>query len=245
MHLKNVVLNTQSYPATDAYPFGLPIFRQTESLAFETPVTLFVGENGTGKSTLLEAIAVACGIHIWRNIQTSKPDRNPYEYRLHQYLTVQWSDGRVPGSFFGSKIFQHFAELLDEWAETDCGQLDYFGGKSLTTQSHGQSLMSFFRSRYAIKGLYLLDEPETALSPRSQIDLLHLIAGHDGNCGQAQFIIATHSPILLACPDATIYTFDHASVRTIRYEETDHYRLYRNFLEDRNRYLKPGDPDRA
>jgi predicted ATPase len=100
--------------------------------------------------------------------------------------------------------------------------------------------MSFFRSRYAIKGLYMLDEPETALSPRSQIDLLHLIGGvHEGN--HAQFIIATHSPILLACPGATIYTFDQPSVGTIGYEQTDHYQLYKSFLEDRSKYIKPDD----
>ncbi len=143
----------------------------------------------------------------------------------------------MPGSFFGSKNFQYFTELLDAWAAADRGQLNYFGGKSLTTQSHGQSLMSFFRSRYRVKGLYLLDEPETALSPRSQIELLNLLEDMSAD-GHAQFIIATHSPLLLACPQAIIYTFDQSPIRRIEYEQTDHYRVYKDFMTDRNRYLK-------
>ena len=137
----------------------------------------------------------------------------------------------MPGSFFGSSVFQDFARILDEWASTDPGLLEYFGGKSLLTQSHGQSIMSFFKARYAIRGLYLLDEPETALSPRSQIALLDLltkmtVAGH------AQFIIATHSPILLSCPGATIYSFDQVPIAPIAYDQTDHYKLYKAFMVD-------------
>jgi len=237
MHLKKVNLHPEKYPTQDSYPFYLPILQNTKQVILENPVTLFVGENGTGKSTLLEAMAIACGIHIWRNEERSRPGYNPYEDKLHRYISAEWENGRVPGSFFGSKIFQYFAEVLDEWAAADRGQLNYFGGKSLTTQSHGQSLMSFFRSRYQIKGLYLLDEPETALSPRSQIDLLTLIQNMIED-GHAQFVIATHSPILLACPNATIYSFDQPSVLPVIYEETDHFRLYKSFLTDRNKYLQ-------
>jgi len=236
MHLKNVSLHPEKYPTQDSYPFCLPIIQNTAQLILKKPVTLFAGENGTGKSTLLEAIAIACGIHIWHNSERSRPEYNPYEDKLHQHISVEWENGRVPGSFFSSKIFQYFAEVLDEWAAADRGQLNYFGGKSLTTQSHGQSLMSFFRSRYQIKGLYLLDEPETALSPRSQIELLALLNKMSID-GHAQFIIATHSPILLACPCATIYSFDHSNILPVNYEETDHYQLYKSFLEDREKYL--------
>jgi predicted ATPase len=239
MHLKEVIFHSRQYPTSDFYPFNLPLFRETERLVFDSPVTLLVGENGSGKSTLLEALASACHIHIWRGAATCRPEPNPYEGQLYRYIAVGWVNGRVPGSFFGSKIFQYFAELLDEWAAADKGQLDYFGGKSLTTQSHGQSLMSFFRSRYRIKGLYLLDEPETALSPNSQIELLKIVRAMS-QAGHAQFIMATHSPILLACPQATIYSFDRMPIRKIQYEETDHYRLYKDFMLDRSKYLKPG-----
>ena len=236
MHLKKVNLHPGKYPTKSSYPFCLPILQNTEQIVLEKPVTLFVGENGTGKSTLLEAMAIACGIHIWRKTERSRPGYNPYEDKLHRHISVEWENGRVPGSFFSSKIFQYFAEVLDEWAAADQGQLNYFGGKSLTTQSHGQSLMSFFHSRYQIKGLYLLDEPETALSPKSQIELLALLDKMSSD-GHAQFIIATHSPILLACPCATIYSFDQRSVSPVNYEETDHYQLYKSFLEDREKYL--------
>ena len=240
MHLKKVILHPEKYPTSASYPFNLPIFHETRQVTFDSAVTLFAGENGTGKSTLLEGLAAACNIHIWRNSERTKPEHNPYEGMFHKYISVEWTDGRVPGSFFGSSIFQHFAELLDEWAAADRGQLNYFGGKSLTTQSHGQSLMSFFRSRYQIKGLYLLDEPETALSPRSQIELLDIIKNMS-DAGHAQFIIATHSPLLLACPHAKIYDFDQSPVTQIQYENTDHYLMYKDFMDNRYKYLNTGN----
>ena len=155
--------------------------------------------------------------------------RNPYERKLPSYISVKWTDGRVPGSFFGSSVFQEFARILDEWAASDPGQLKHFGGESLLTQSHGQSIMSYFKARYGIKGLYFLDEPETALSPRTQLELLDVVK-RMGQAGHAQFIIATHSPILMSCPGATIYSFDSNPIEPIEYEQTDHYRVYRDFM---------------
>jgi predicted ATPase len=238
MHLKGVRLHPDNYPTQDHYPFNLPIFHHTPSLTFITPVTFFVGENGTGKSTLLEALAHAGGIHIWRDNSRAHFAANPYEEELHHYLSLEWIEGRVIGSFFGSAIFQHFAQILDEWAAADPGQLRYFGGQSLRTQSHGQSLMAFFRHRFHRPGLYLLDEPETALSPRSQLELLEILKQATA-ANQAQFIIATHSPLLLACPGAVIYSFDHNPVTRVEYEETEHYQIYKSFMEDRARYLSP------
>ena len=142
----------------------------------------------------------------------------------------------MPGSLFSSQIFRHYSGLLDSLATADPGQLDYFGGKSLLSQSHGQSLMSYFRSRYALRGLYLLDEPETALSPKSQLKLLGLLDAM-ARAGHAQFVIATHSPILLACPGARIFSFDHVPVRPIAYRQTGHYKLYKDFLADPDAHL--------
>ena len=236
MHLRNVSFHPEVYPTREHYPFNLSTFHQTRHIPFTTPVSIFVGENGTGKSTLLEALAQKCGIHIWRNSVGKRFDINPYEKIFHDYLSVEWVDGPVPGSFFGSSTFQDFVQILDEWAASDPEQLKSFGGKSLSTQSHGQSIMSFFEARYQIKGLYLLDEPETALSPRSQIKLLDILTSM-GETGISQFIMATHSPILLACPGATIYSFDHIPVKSVRYEETEHYKIYNFFMKDRNKYL--------
>ena len=233
MHLQSVTFHPQEYPNTEYYPFNLSIFHRTEGIRFNTPVSIFVGENGTGKSTLLEALSHKCGIHIWRNDDRIRFENNPYERNFWEYISIKWVNGRVPGSFFGSSVFKDFTQFLDEWAAADPGQLNYFGGKSLMTQSHGQSVMSFFKARYRIKGLYLMDEPETALSPRSQLGLLDVLT-RMGERGHAQFIIATHSPIILACPGATIYSFDHIPIKTVRYEETEHYKLYKQFIEDRD-----------
>jgi predicted ATPase len=240
MHLRHVTLYPEKYPNQDCYPFSLSIFQQSQSIIFQTPVTLFVGENGTGKSTLLEALANSCGIYIWRDIERRRFTYNPYEFAFHQYLSIEWTDGRVDGSYFGSNIFQHFSQLLDEWAAADPGLLKYFGGRSFMTQSHGQSLMAYFQNRYKIKGLYLLDEPETALSARSQLEFLRILA-KTSQSNRAQFIIATHSPILLACPEAVIYNFDGEIIRQIRYEDTTHYRIYKGFMEDRRPFLQTED----
>ena len=236
MHLKRVILHPETFPTEDCYPFNLPVFHDTGCVLFSTPVTLFVGENGTGKSTLLEALAHRCQIHIWRELERLRFEVNPYEKRFCDHVSVEWANGRVPGSYFGSETFKDFAQILDEWAAADPGQLKYFGGRSLVTQSHGQSLMSYFESRYKIKGLYLLDEPETALSPKSQLKLLDILT-RMGRAGHAQFIVATHSPILLACPGATIYSFDRSPIEPVGYEETSHYQIYAGFMKDREQYL--------
>jgi len=237
MHLKNVTFSPETFPATDRYPFNLPIFHQTKQLDFESPVTFFVGENGSGKSTLLEALTRKCNIMIWRGDRRSRYDYNPYEDSFFKHIAVEWIDGSVPGSFFASQIFQNFSRILDEWLSMDPGLLEYYGGKSLMAQSHGQSLMSFFRTRFKIRGLFFLDEPETALSPGSQLELLRLLIDMS-QAGHAQFIVATHSPILLACPAAKIYNFDCAPAATIKYEDTEHYQVYKDFMVDPARYIR-------
>ncbi len=118
----------------------------------------------------------------------------------------------------------------------DPGLIEYLGGRSLMSQSHGQSLMAFFTSRFKIKGIYFLDEPETALSPKSQVELLNLLQDM-ARSGHAQFIIASHSPILLACPGAGLLNFDENPVRPIEYEDTKHYKIYKEFMEDHTKFL--------
>jgi predicted ATPase len=229
MHLKGVHIRSDLFPTREQYPFSLEVLQRTESLEFPTPVTFFVGENGCGKSTLLEAVARACRIYIWRGDQRTRSTCNLHEDQLHRYLEREWADGSVHGSYFSSQNFQNFSRIVDEWASSDPDVLEYFGGRSLLTQSHGQSIMAFFRSRFSRPGLYLLDEPETALSPKTQLALRELLAEGNGG-GAAQFVIATHSPIVLSCPGATIYSFDHVPVRRVAYEDTEHYRIYRDFI---------------
>lgn len=237
LHLRGVTLLPDQYPTRNHYPFDIDLFQHTQTIQFSSPVTFFIGENGSGKSTLLEAPARRCRIHIWSGMERTRSVINPFEDKLFLYLEVDWTDGPIPGSFFSSQIFRNFAQLVDEWEACNPGQIDYFGGKSLLTQSHGQSLMSYFNARYKIKGLYLLDEPETALSPKSQLELLKLLQEMSG-LDRVQFIIATHSPILLACPGAVIYSFDQSPVKAIHYEETEHYHVYKSFMENPGRYVR-------
>jgi predicted ATPase len=237
LHLKEIRLKSDQFPTKDHYPFNLDVLCKTPKITFSSPVTFFVGENGSGKSTLLEALARKCQIYIWRGEERTRAVINYYEDMLSLYLEAVWTDGTVPGSFFSSQIFHHFAKLVDEWEADNPGQIDYFGGKSLLTQSHGQSIMSFFKSRYKIKGLYLLDEPETALSPKTQLELLKLLREMT-KLGHAQFIIATHSPILLSCPGSAIYSFDYVPLKAVSYEETDHYQIYKKFMKDPKKYDK-------
>jgi predicted ATPase len=236
MHLSHVTLHPEKYPTLDHYPFKLDIFQKTKAISFPTPVTFFIGENGTGKSTLLKAICLKCGIHIWEDTERGRYQYNRYEDELYKYISIKWADKSVPGSFFGSQVFHDFARFLDEWARASPGILEYFGGNSLLTQSHGQSLNAFFESIYKVKGLHFMDEPETALSPKSQINLLKILSEMSRD-GHAQFIIATHSPILLAYPGAVIYSFDHAPIRNVAYEDTEYYRIYADFMNNRQKYL--------
>jgi len=237
MHVNKIEIYPEQFPNCDQYPFNLNVFHLCREIALSSQVTFFVGDNGTGKSTILEAIAKKCGIHIWRNEEPARFEVNPYEQALYHFIAVDWIDGPVAGAFFSSQISRNFAQYLEEWAIADPGILNYYGGKSLLTQSHGQSLMAYFKARYKIKGLYILDEPETALSPKSQLELLTILRKMS-LAGHAQFIIATHSPIILACPGAQIYNFDASPIKPIAYENTEHYRVYKDFMENREKYLE-------
>lgn len=233
-------MRPQDYPVKHIYPFNLDVFRKTPSLELDTKITFFCGENGSGKSTLLKALTKRCGIYIWKEYGKTRFDYNPYEEELYRYIDIEWADGKKPGAYFSAESYEHLATIIDDWASCDPGLLDYFGGRSLITQSHGESFMSFFKSRYKIEGVYFLDEPETALSPKRQIEFLKLLTRMSAD-GHAQFIIATHSPILLSCPGAKIISFDGERLEPIPYEETDYYRIYRDFLLDRETYLKDLD----
>lgn len=236
MHIQSLRLLHDTFPTRNFYPFNLEIFQKTEGIEFTRPVTFFIGENGSGKSTLLRAIARSCSIHIWEEHEGTKDRNNRYEDLLHQSVHIQWTNGRVPGSFFASEIFRHFAEILDQWGMVDADTVKYFGDGTLIVKSHGQSHMNFFKTRFKRKGLYLLDEPENALSPRMQLELVRLLIQFSKR-GDVQFIIATHSPIILACPDAEIFSFDGPSIRKVAYEDTDYFQIYRDFLTNREKYL--------
>ena len=233
MYVKQVELYNDHYPTDRFYPFNIPVLQATSRLVFTRPVVFFVGENGSGKSTLLEAITRKCGVQLWDKPKRHVAHNNPYEDCLADFIDVAWANGRVPGSLFRAETFRDLADFLDDVALCDPGRLAYHGGRILNMLSHGEGMLSYFSGRFHLKGIYFLDEPEAALSPASQIKFLNLLQ-HIVPEGHAQFIIATHSPILLAYPGAQIFSFDGNHVEEIAYEETEHYKVYKQFFANRS-----------
>jgi predicted ATPase len=218
------------------YPFSIPAFSQGLQLEFSSNVTFFVGENGSGKSTLLEAIAENCGFN------PSGGNRNHfYSYRktesnLGSSLRFSWFPKVTGGFFVRAESFFNFASYIDEIAEDEPKIYNSYGGKSLHLRSHGEAFLTLFENQFH-KGIYLLDEPEAALSPKRQLSFLALIHQLETS-GKAQFIIATHSPILLSYPGAEIFSFDHTPIARIAYEETEHYQITRDFLQNPARFYR-------
>lgn len=236
MHLVKICIHGDRFPTRQFYPFNIPTISDTQELTLRRPVVFFIGENGSGKSTLLDAIARKCDIPIWDKPRRHLAHNNPFETRLKDYVTTTWTNGGVPGSLFRAETFREFADFIDDVALCDPGRLQYHGGRILNMLSHGEGILTYLSGRFQIKGLYLLDEPEAALSPASQIKLLNLLQRLEA-AGHAQFIITTHCPILLAYPGAQIFSFDSPHIEEIAYEDTDHYKLYKQFFTDRSAFL--------
>lgn len=237
MHLCHVRIDAEQFPARDHYPFNVPALAEPRELTLARPVTFFVGENGSGKSTVLEAIVRRCHIHMWAEPRRHMAHHNPDEAELWRYLSVGWVDGPVPGALFSAATFADFTHFLDDIATNDPGQLQYFGGQPLNQLSQGQAMLAYFGSRYRYRGLYFLDEPEASLSPASQVKLVRLLHRYQHG-GHAQFIISTHSPILLALPEAQILSFDSDGIREVTREQTMVHRVYSQFLADPAAYLE-------
>ena len=236
MHLLNVEIQADRFPSRRFYPFNIPSLGQRQEVQFRRPVVFFTGENGSGKSTLLDAIARRCGIHIWDRPRRHRAHNNPFETRLHHYLAATWANGGVSGSLFRAETFRDLSDFVDDVSLCDPGRLQFHGGQILNTLSHGQGILSYLSHRFRTPGLYLLDEPEAALSPSSQIELLNILRRIEAR-GDAQFVITTHSPILLAYPGAQILCFEPPRIREIAYQDTDHYRLYRQFMLDPSAFI--------
>lgn len=213
------------------YPFDIPAFAGGINLRLRKRVTFFVGENGSGKSTLLEAIATCSGFGLTggnrdHQFQVEDP-RTP----LGRALRLSWNRKTAEGFFMRAESFFKFATYLDE-----VSSLRAYGGISLHGRSHGESFMALFANRFE-QGLYILDEPEAALSPQRQLSFLKIV--HDlETSGHAQFLISTHSPILMAYPGAEILTLDASGIRPIPYEDTEHYQLTRDFLTNPARFFR-------
>ncbi|MDF2721849.1 MAG: ATPase [Paenibacillus sp.] len=231
MFLRELELVRPAGERSDKYPFSIPVLKSLHSLSFRANVSFFVGENGSGKSTLLEAIAYQCGFNTAGGGRNNNFQVEASQSALGEAIRLAWLPKVTNGFFFRAETFYHFATHLDSMPDS----LRYYGGKSLHAQSHGEAFLSLFSNRFGKKAIYLLDEPEAALSPARQLALLRIMKDLER---QAQFIIATHSPILLGYPDAQIFDFDTQPISEIDYEHTLHYLVTRRFLENRKAVLK-------
>ena len=225
-----------------SYLTEIPVIRHlmtVEQLELEKPVTFFVGENGTGKSTLLEAIAVAYGFNPEGGTKNFRFSTEDSHSELWQSLTLVKRGYAKDGFFLRAESFYNVASNIDQMdREPSFGGrvVDSYGGVSLHHRSHGESFLALVQNRFGGHGVYLLDEPEAALSPTRQLTLLGQI---DELVKQdSQFIIATHAPILMAYPGAQIFQFSEEGIRQVDYRETEHYQVTRCFLEDPERMLR-------
>jgi predicted ATPase len=223
---------------TRRFPYSLPALRHLSALTFHPKVTFFVGENGSGKSTLLEAIAVGLGLNPEGGSRNFNFATRASHSALDGCLRLSRSLKTTGDSYFlRAESFYNVATEIERLDKEAGGPplIDAYGGRSLHEQSHGESFFALFRHRFRDNGLYLMDEPEAALSPRRQLQFLALL--HDYCKRGCQFVLATHSPIIMAYPDSVIYLLDTDGIRTIPYTETEHYQVTRGFLSSPQRSL--------
>jgi predicted ATPase len=234
LFVRAIRLKRDRVESFDAYPFAIPAVRGLSELRLESPVTMLVGENGSGKSTLLEAIAVSWGFNPEGGSVNFRFGTRPSHSSLSDYLVLERGVSRPKDGFFLRA--ESFYNVATEIERLDAGSLigrkviDSYGGRSLHEQSHGESFLTLALERFRGRGLYFLDEPEAALSPSRQLALLVRI--HDLVNEGAQFIIATHSPLLLAYPSAVLFSMESEGIREVEYEDTEHYYVTRRFLLD-------------
>jgi len=224
---------------SDKYPYSIPAIRAASNVVLSPAVTFFVGENGSGKSTIMEALAVNAGFNAEGGSKNFSFSTNQNESVLYQTLRLVRNPRREKTGFFlRAESFYNVATNIDELDKGGGGPklIDSYGGVSLHHQSHGESFMALVTNRFGSNGLYVLDEPEAALSPTRQLALLANI--HRLIKEGSQFIIATHSPILLAYPEAYIYQLDADGMQRVEYEELTHYTLTKDFLNHTELYRK-------
>jgi predicted ATPase len=232
-YLRAVRLVRDSVRDFKVYPFSIPSIQTLDELELDAKVTFLIGENGAGKSTLIEAMAILAGFNAEGGSKNFRFDTRRSESCLHEFMRpVRGIRRPRDGFFLRAESYFNVATEIDR-----LGVGDSYGGVSLHEQSHGESFLALANHRFGGNGLYILDEPEAALSPQRQLSLLSII--HNLVEERAsQFIIATHSPILMAYPKALIYRLGPNGMERVAYEDTEHYKITRDFLNSPERYFK-------
>lgn len=237
-YIRYIELDRDKVPSFSEYPFNLPAIKNLDTLSFHPKVTFIVGENGSGKSTILESIAVKFGFNAEGGTRNFNFSSRATHSDLNQYIKVVKGTKRPQdGFFFRAESFYNFATNIDELdSEMSFGPplINSYGGRSLHEQSHGESFFAVFLNKFSGKGIYILDEPEAALSPSRQMSMLtrmHELVGEG-----SQFIIATHSPIIMAYPNARIYQINEG-LEQVNYEDTEHYQVMHSFLNNTQKML--------
>jgi predicted ATPase len=235
MRLISIALDKDKVTDWDQYPFTVQPIRTLERIDIHSRMVFFVGENGSGKSTLLEAIAAHYGFGLEggnRNTQFASTESVSSIDPLRRALRISFSKRTGKGFYLRAESFFNLATYVD-----NVGVAWAYGGASLHEQSHGESFFAILENRIESAGLYLMDEPEAALSPQRQLAMLAMLHGIARNNDEIQFVIATHSPILMAYPGAQILSFDDGGIREISYRETQAYQILSGFLGSPERYL--------
>jgi predicted ATPase len=259
-HISHISFNTRK---TNRFPLSLPVFHKPFQLSFSKPVIIIAGDNGCGKSTLLEAIAYklklpTIGSHSTITDETFAPARE-----LFDLITIHWKNKTPNGMFFRAEDYIGFVRSINglkndlnndikEMEEhirgeglklaqgalrSQINELDSRYNGKLEQKSHGEGFLQIITSRIINNGVYVLDEPEASLSPMKQLSLISLLM-HSAEETDAQFIIATHSPVLMGIPNSEIYFINDKGIKTVNYEDTEHYQIYKSFLENRERFLR-------
>ena len=257
MIISSVRLRNYPEDKQEEFPWTLPLIKDFEELKFEKPISYFVGENGSGKSTILEAIAAYTEVPLAGSFRLEEDESLSAANELADYLRISFLDKTQRGFFVRAEDFIGFArnikneikaldaeiaEVKESWTggdikltlgaiEGEKNSLISRYTKDLEAMSHGEGFLKFFTSRITGKGLYLIDEPEAALSPTRQLSLLSLIKEKVEKTG-SQFIIATHSPIIMSLPNTEIFNFKEGKVSKISYQETQHYTLTKAILDN-------------
>lgn len=228
-------------PLPHRYPFNLAALNGFRTMPLTCPTTFLIGDNGSGKSSFLEAVAHAAGLQVEGGSANMFVDEPRTNVELSEAIHLVWTVKSKNGFFFRAETLYHLANYLDDMAKESGADQAFqaYGGRSLHHRSHGESFLALFANRLdpSRPALYLFDEPESALSTTAQFAFLQLLKRWE-NSGQAQMMIATHSPILLAYPNAQIWDFDACPMRPTTYEASSPYQLTRAFLESPERFLK-------